>query len=582
MPIDIRFLDRLPAAFLQQYPDLMALREADANHDGFITEENNSQRDPSLHEASQFLERLAAGEGHVFTPSELSRASQGLMEEFQRVADPLREVVESRSVSLQPLREFSRERRSETHADYLFHLDHDFSNSLSAREFQSAILEERNPLIPCLRSAAEDQWRADAQHQYEPLVSIFHYVSYVPRHLIQAPSLYQGLETMWNYMFGEGDSLNPENASPYSWRGGVAEVAELRHLRRLETIDRFESLWRAHPEEGVNAILERLRIRHPEDVDILERDLRIHGWEAIQNAPSAQDRGRAALSLAQSLREGDWNFNYLGDRPVAEFLSLPWRNNNFALSRSIYAALGRDDSGMPLEIQTEATNARENSLGNGESLLINLLPWHWGETWSDETASFNNLWSETASFVALLAATRGAGWLLRSAGGAAWSVTGVRLATWMSTQGRVGAFVARVCGVTAEAAGTEVTTTATSEAVTRTTWQAIRGYAGSGFRLLGRGLNRTLTIGTYSAAIMAERQALRPPNREVDYQVDYSLRLSPNGDETNPATTLTHEDLETLALMNLVALHMNLQEEIAREDEARTVGVAELQRMDPR
>jgi hypothetical protein len=69
-------------------------------------------------------------------------------------------------------------------------------------------------------------------------------------------------------------------------------------------------------------------------------------------------------------------------------------------------------------------------------------------------------------------------------------------------------------------------------------------------------------IGTTGAAIMAERQALRPPNREVDYQVDYSLRISPSGDETESPAPLTRENLETLALMNLVALHFNILEEI--------------------
>jgi hypothetical protein len=415
MPIDIRFLNRLPEGFLQQYPDLIALREADANHDGFITQDTDSASPGANREASQYLESIARGEGQTLSPEQLAEAAPRLMQEFQSITDPLREVVEGGEVSLQPLRELCRERRIESGAGYLFDLDRDFSNSLNAREYQAALLEHRNPLISWLRSAAEDQWRADRNHQYEPFVSLLHYVSYVPRHLLQARTLYEGLTTMWDYMAGDGNSLNPEAASPYSWRGGIAEVAELRHLRRIQVIDRFETFWRHHPEESVSAILDRLRPNHPEDVEILERDLRIHGWEAIQNAPSTRDRGEAALALARTYRDGDWNFNYLGDRPLAEFLSLPWRNNNFGLARSIYTSLAAENSGMPEEIHYQAASARQESLGNGESLLINLLPWHWGETWSDEAASFNNIWSETATFAALLAATRGAGWLLRSA-----------------------------------------------------------------------------------------------------------------------------------------------------------------------
>jgi len=152
----------------------------------------------------------------------------------------------------------------------------------------------------------------------------------------------------------------------------------------------------------------------------------------------------------------------------------------------------------------------------------------------------------------------------------------------MATQGRVGAFIARIFGATTETMVAEAGATTVSAAVNQTTWQAIRGFAGRGLSVVGRGLNRTLVIGTGGAAIMAERQGLRPPNREVDYEVDYSLRLSPSGDEESPPTRLTREDLETVALMNLVALHFNILEEIRREQEENQISVAEFRRVEPR
>src|SRR5262245_3968334 len=122
MRIDIRFLDRLPEAFIQQNEDLSALREADADHDGFIVEDIVGEENVPIpqeppREATQFLRRIGRESGTPIDERQLPQSSRNLMLEFALTAQSLRNVVAMETVSIAPLRTLSAERFQETHAD---------------------------------------------------------------------------------------------------------------------------------------------------------------------------------------------------------------------------------------------------------------------------------------------------------------------------------------------------------------------------------------------------------------------------------------------------------------------------------
>lgn len=576
MAVDIRFLQNLPPEVIQQNDDLRTLGRIDADHNGEITSE----------EAGQFLSQPGPDAPLPPNPPALRRATLLYMYQLERTAAPFRQAVEQGRVSLAPFRSLNPAGTQSFHTDRLFDLDQNYSNALDLSEIQNGILEERSPLIRVLRGTADDLHQTELNHQNDTLQGIFHYVSYIPRHIIQPvmggeglTGIGHGIGTMVDYMRGRGDSLNPNAASPYSWRGGIAYVADHRHLRRLEAIEHFEQIRSEYPNEELYDLLGHMRDRgQSEDVEILDRDLRIYEsddtvnagdsahrgrravsllqnqsdllWNRLANPPNAplnfeirplpetgfqlfttpqlaennqftiildasqtpegnetlnridtyerlrshwvarpgedlntilgqmdrwenpqtvqqlrndpfilnleqnvrdrlpHDRGMAAVHLTNVLREGDWNVSIAGDRfamgSFSEFMATPWRNNNYISARSILTYLSTPSNSLPEEVRQVAAANLSDSLGNGRGLMSNLLPWHWGEDWSDEAGSFNTIWSESVSLGIELIATRGLFRALRWGGAAIWGVTGGRVTAYIASQGGWGVWGARV------------------------------------------------------------------------------------------------------------------------------------------
>jgi|GEM_PF-3611084 len=583
MRIDIRFLQRLPDAFIRQSDELSTLREADADGDGFITEEASTFPNPGQQEASDFLRRLARERGASLSPSQLAESSRELMAEFNRSADSIRSVVETQTVSVTPLADLNPARRRQIGADFLLdQVDGDGNIGFSRNRvvdgsemrltLASRLRPEFQPLRTLLYESERDLYANERLHREDAVPTLFHVLSYIPRHILQplfeGENVVDGLITGWNYLWDNNPSaLRTSESSPYSWRGGLDLMAERRHIRRIEAIQHFEEAVSRHPNEDAERTLSRLS---QDDQNILRQDLRISQLLRAIQAPNAQTRGQALVDLAQSAWEGRGS-RFILEGGLAEFFGTRWYDDNEVMATSIYTFLADPNNGYPDAIQDRAREGNAAFVGNGRSFLSNLLPWHWGERWPARQTRFNYIVDQlTALGIELLIARGVVSGLRFVAGRIAWPILGWagrgiwsgavwsagRLAPYIPILSRIAPPVAEATAETATVAATE---TATVTAVSG--WRAAGALAWRGLTATGRGLDRAFRYGTYAAGTLALNHAIRPPGEtpEINYAPLLSAGVLPPASEP---TEITGENIDGFVLMNLVMIQLQINEQI--------------------
>ncbi|MBL7684569.1 MAG: hypothetical protein JNK65_00850 [Deltaproteobacteria bacterium] len=582
-PINIRFLQQLPESFIESNPTLRTLREIDQDHNF------NISSDEIEYHALQEIQSIPST-----SPQTRDQILNNLSASVERFHQLLSTTARRLTFASQRNGSFSLESAYRTEADQrsenqrnVIACDLDQNRRIDASEFALSLrlgrdenVSDFETLFRLLRQTDSTLYQTESNHQNDALPSLLHYVSYPRR-----------------WIWGQ------------TWREGIQEVAEQRHLRRMDAIRHFATVYESNPNRPFSDVLSTLEsggnesilnLFYPEyetvtaetlreDARILREDLQIGSIINIADARTAETRGTALLNMAQTLRDGAWNTTRVGDRfsgilglgagSISEWAALPWRNNNFIMARSLLQAVQDSDS-MTQSARAQARNAYTDSIGNGRGFFSNVLnPFHWRENWSDESSSLNTIFSETAALGIELYATRGLFRGLGAGGSWAWRYTGARVAAGLAQRGWLR--TAALLGHPVEVAATEATATAAvAETATATARRsALRTLAGNVIRVGGLPLEYTgravravsqgitgspsgtflsvLNVGTYAAMVNAEHDFLRPPGREVDFEhLDYSVRAEAPSEQGPVGTPLSQENLNTLVSMNFVSLEI--------------------------
>lgn len=349
MSNDIRFIQRLPASFIENNRDesgepglFRFIRDADADHDYTLTREEIRRALPA-----------------DIAQNNLDRS----VEEIERSCEFVRNTLRAGHVELHGIRRdvqlFSprhpmgrlipQSRNSNVHYTWGHtHFDADQNLRIDRAEIlaqmRNSLPTRRDILENRLRSTAEGVYRMEAASRHRGLMNLLNIATWLPMHIIP----------------GVPDNLHDQ----------IRISAQARHDIRLQTINRFMEHLNAHPEESVQDALGSLS---PQDQNILIDDLQVQNWQYVLSSANSAENIDAHLTVAEYFMQGaDSTYTLGGARTALEFVIVPWRAENYAMAHDIVTAL---ESTPGLSPQQSARLAElRTQISSPNQLIIQSLP----------------------------------------------------------------------------------------------------------------------------------------------------------------------------------------------------------------
>lgn len=415
MGIDVRFIQQLPAAFIDQdtqnnQPGFFRfIRTADANHDGDLTRAEIRAALPREQNQNEYdLDLMAQNaERDISQSCEFIRSAL----ESGRV-NPQRHSLSFRLFEPRPSHSYRPEHQVPwTHPT----IDQNRNGEIDRNELLSELRNSINPRLDLLearlRSTAEGLHQMESRPEHRGIMRLLNLGTWPFFQFIGASNVH---------------SLNDQ----------IRVYAQIRQDHRNTAINHFMERMRNHPEESIQDALEAL---NETERSILIDDLQVQNWQSVLTAANPEENIDAHLRMAESLIQGAYSTHTLsGGAYLDELLITPWKAENYAMANDVVTAL-ENLPNLSGEQRTRVQNLRER-IRSTNLLGVLELP---------RPDSLNEVWDFTVSLAAEILILRG-GLKIMKAGRLA---LGAALASRGGWAARIATFLGHAGTATETAAG---------------------------------------------------------------------------------------------------------------------------------